>query len=66
MSQHTTEQETNTLVHTAIAYYRGKPIKLGSGTLKRAGHGGVIPAYHCENCRCDRYTKCGCIKKSDK
>ena len=25
---------------------------------------GKTPDYHCENCGCNRYSKCGCMRKS--
>ena len=30
----------------------------------RAGATGPTPTYHCDNCKCNRYSQCGCQKKA--
>lgn len=31
----------------------------------RSGHNADGPKYHCSNCKCDRYSKCTCMKAKD-
>lgn len=37
-----------------------KPTVSGLARVRK----GKIPTYHCENCGCNRYTKCTCMRKS--
>ena len=62
MSASVTEQEINSSSYT-IVFHNGKPLKLGKGTLNRAGLRRGQPKYECSNCKCKRYTPCKCMKK---
>ena len=34
--------------------------------MMRSGYQGASkPEHHCDNCGCDRYSQCGCMRKSN-
>lgn len=48
---------------------KGKVIKglksMRAGSISKDGKRVKLtsPEYHCDNCKCDRYSPCGCMKK---
>lgn len=47
-----------------VGFKRKKEVK-GIKSM-RAGRSSRTPNYHCDNCNCDRYNECGCMRAKTK
>lgn len=42
-----------------------KKKKINLGLIQLRKKTGTKPIYHCENCNCDRYSPCKCMRKQN-